>query len=192
MSMWIHTIYVDFDGVLADFDGAMLENFGVGKESMLTAERRWALINDYERNNSVRINPEWFGDLELMPDSVDLMRFLCKLRDDSEGSMRLVGLTATGNDFWRHAFQKRRWAHEGIFEDFPFDEVITVPKAEVKQFYADPNAILIDDNWERCVKPFIERGGRGILHLNARLTIRKIQFILDGNFRFAPPTEIAP
>lgn len=172
----IQTIYIDMDGVIADYDGAMLRHFGVGEESMLTSAERWVLINDYEAAGG-----QWFLDLEPTVYASRLLSTVDGLKK-LRGVDRVVVLSATGNDFFKHSKQKKNWLLKtGAWT--LFDDVIVVPKAECKRLYANPQSLLIDDNWERCVRPFIEAGGWGIHYTDLQQCILKLDAILNGQFK---------
>ncbi len=168
-----YDIFIDLDGVVAGFDEAMLSNFGVGKESMLSSAERWALINEYEAGGK-----EWFLDLPLKPGAIQMLEQIWNVADRH----RICILSATGNQFFKHSSQKGVWCRLAGVTRF-VNDLIFVPKAECKQFYANDHSILIDDNWDRCVKPFIDRGGWGIHHLHPELTMQKLRAILEGKMR---------
>lgn len=167
----LDTIYIDMDGVLAGFDEHMIATFGIMKEQRLSSAERWARINEYEASGH-----KWFADLPIKAGALAMVRDIYKLvKAGTVG--RAVILTATGNNFWVHKQQKVWWVVNSDIGSHVSD-IIVVPKAECKQYYANNRSVLIDDNWDRCVEPFIERGGFGIHHLQPELTMMKLNNII--------------
>lgn len=164
-------IFIDLDGVLAGFDEAMLTHFGVGgRDTMLTSAERWELINQREADGH-----DWFVELPLKIGALEMLEQIRRLHS------RVCILSATGNEFFKHRAQKELWCRQQGINKF-VDDIIIVPRAECKQFYASGHSILIDDEWHRCVKPFIERGGWGILHTTPEHTMEQLRAILQGHF----------
>jgi 5'(3')-deoxyribonucleotidase len=157
-----YTFYIDLDGVLADFDYAVLKNFGIIR-SQSTDEQVWASINSYDDAGG-----EWFYDLPVIPDAAVLLNQLKPYKPHI--------LTATGRDYEKAAEQKRRWCVERI--GIPLERIHTVRKSEDKAEFATPTSILIDDNLERSVQPFRAAGGISIHHTSALTTL---QLLLQQN-----------
>lgn len=151
-------IYVDLDGVLADFELFLFDHYQIRVHSTLD-EDMWAAVNHYDETG------EWFYDLPKMERADHLMAYVRKYNP--------YILTATGRNYDRASLQKKRWAHE-VF-GIPMDRIITVPKSEKKGEYAAPNRILIDDNLQRSIKTWEAAGGVGIHHTNVRMTIAELK-----------------
>lgn len=151
-------IYVDLDGVLADFELRLFELYGVRVHEIEDSEL-WGYVTEYDADN------EWFFDLPMMADAQELWDYVKKYNP------RI--LTATGRAGDRAADQKKRWVakHLGI----PAERVIAVRRSEVKGEYASPGAILIDDNLNRSIKAWTDNCGIGIHHVNARMTIAQLK-----------------
>lgn len=161
MTDWSHNterrIYVDCDGVLADFDSHFEKHIGLQPghyEDAHGSKRFWETIqNEFDR---------FFYHLPLMPDAKELMKFL----DDWE--FRPIILTGCPRGDWSR-LQKLKWAEK----HFPGVPMITCRSAE-KALFCKPGDILIDDItkykhiWE-------EAGGTYVVHTSTVDTINQLE-----------------
>jgi hypothetical protein len=147
-------IYLDCDGVLADFERGATEVFGMPPKVF---EDRFGLRTFWARLASA---PDFFGGLELLPDA---MRLFEAVREREP-----VILTGLPRGAWAEP-QKRRWAAR----HFPGTEVITTTAA-LKREHCHPGDALVDDNdrfrhlWER-------EGGVFIHHRDAASSIAELR-----------------
>ena len=152
------TLYLDMDGVLADFNKAYTK--------MATQ------LEDRKRFRAAVMDYHIFEDLEFMPDTQELLNHVKKLRD-----VKIEILTSMGtfNPEQGHAAktQKLKWLKKHNI-NYPANFVRT--KTEKAQ-YATPTSILIDDSIG-CISPFIRKGGHGILHVNASDSISILDSII--------------
>jgi hypothetical protein len=154
-------IFLDCDGVLADFDRGAEKVLGLPPEAFQKrhgARRFWTAL---------AAEPEFFAGLEPLPDA----RLLFEAVKDRRPII-LTGLPLGG---WAEP-QKRRWAAR----HFPGVEVITT-LAALKREHCHPGDVLVDDRdtyrhlWE-------EAGGRFVHHQDARSSIAELRALgyLDG------------
>jgi 5'(3')-deoxyribonucleotidase len=157
-------IYLDMDGVLADFDSAT--SLIIDKNSPEFSKKKlWQAIAKYD----AEVQP-FFENLSLMEDALVLTEFLNKTFENIEI------LTASGSTPRTVKEQKIKWAAR----HFPTYKINVVGKSPDKAFFASPNAILIDDR-EKSIMPFVAAGGVGILHTSAPSTIDALVSIITEN-----------
>ena len=148
-------IYLDMDGVIADFDKRYEELFKITtKES--ERDKKWVQFFDKF------IQDRHFATLDLMPEAIELMDYL------KGTGIPITILSSTSSDKRDPLIrpQKMEWLSKHKI-DFP---VILVPGAHLKKDYATPNCILIDDT-AKNIDGWRREGGIGILHTDAMTTI---------------------
>ncbi len=141
------TVFLDLDGVMADFDGAFEPLFGFDHRKV-DDEVMWKAINDHG---------SYFRDLPPCPDA---LAFYILLTDIDE--VEPVILTACPvADFANVAEQKRGWVREHLGADVP---IVFSPGGKTKPLYMHrPGDILIDD-FEANIRRWRKAGGVGIHH----------------------------
>jgi hypothetical protein len=146
-----NVIYIDLDGVLADFDGKVLEVTGRPSSSYKTETEKLAA---WEQLVTV---DDLFGSLELLPGALDLWAHVNALGAPVKILTALPSLLA----YPQAEAQKRRWVERHLG---PEVTVLFGPYAADKWRHAAPADILIDDQIDNVVQ-WISRGhGIGILH----------------------------
>jgi 5'-nucleotidase len=142
-------IYLDMDGVLADFDRHYDQLIG-----RRTAEGKvlWDEVARY---------PSFFLDLALMEGARELWAAVPKDR------RRILSGFPEEIDY--AAAQKRQWLKRNNFE-IDEDRVLLVPGRREKRSYSRPGHILIDD-WQPVIFAWEEGGGTGIWYRNAEQAI---------------------
>jgi len=147
-------IFLDCDGVLADFDGGAARVLGMPPreyEHRFGLKRFWAALAS---------TPDFFNTLELLADAMELYEAVRPLQP--------VILTGLPRGAWAEP-QKRRWAAR----HFPGVEVITTTAA-LKREHCRPGDALVDDRdkyrhlWENA-------GGIFIHHHNATSSIEQLR-----------------
>jgi phosphoglycolate phosphatase-like HAD superfamily hydrolase len=153
------TLYLDMDGVLADFNK---EYTKLDPKKEDRKKFRWSVMEH-----------KIFEKLDFMPDAQELLNHVSKLQ-----TVKIEILTSLGTHEPQQAneakVQKLRWLDAA---NIPYKANFVHSKEE-KAKYADRKTILVDDS-SGCIAPFIDAGGYGILHKNSSETIR----ILDATFR---------
>ncbi len=145
------TLYLDMDGVLADFN----------KEyTKLDPQRA-----DRKRFREAVMNYKIFTHLDFMPDTQHLLNHVSRLHGIDIQILTSMGThdPMQGNEA---KMQKLTWLEK---KNIPYRANFVRNKKEKAQ-YATPHSILIDDSIG-CISPFNEAGGHGILHVNAIETI---------------------
>lgn len=152
-------LYLDLDGVLADFDQHFKDSFGYHPASV-NDQILWKKINSYET---------FFLDLPLMPRALELFEYLTDYFD-------VTILTACPKSNYRKsALQKRAWVRKNIS-----DEITILPVLGGKNkglFMHDVGDLLIDDMEKNCAA-WRELGGIAIQHRNVTTTIEKVRTLI--------------
>jgi len=153
-------LFVDLDGVLADFAGRFKE-FGHGTIDEFTKRHDhddailWSFIK--------KSDPEFFLNLKMMPDGKELWNYI-KQFDPT---------ILTKIPQWaRASADKKKWVKKHLGNV----KVITTTK---KEKYVEPGAILIDDMDEN-LEAWKKAGGVGIKHTSASKTIKELKKIMKG------------
>ena len=152
-------LYLDMDGVLCNFAKAYTSLNGPEFDKK---KFRMAVL-DYKI----------FEDLEMMPDAQQLLNHVSRLPDDV--TVEILTSMGTFDPFQGNAarHQKMKWL-DG--HNIPYRSNFVRTKHE-KSEYATDHSILIDDS-VGCISPFIEKGGHGILHVNASDSIRLLDSVI--------------
>ena len=157
-------LYLDCDGVLADFDRAATELLGMPPRVFEKRRGIGALWRELARH------PDFYGSLPLISDAMDLF-----------GAVRHLDpiiLTGLPRGKWA-APQKVRWAAE----HFPGTRILTVMAVD-KRNHAQEGDILVDDRlkyahlWESA-------GGIFVHHKNAQSTIGKLRTLIPDEMTCA-------
>jgi hypothetical protein len=147
-------IYLDCDGVLADFDKGAEKVLGLPPRAF---EKRYGPGPFWKRLANA---DSFFENLEPLPDAYELFEAV-KHRDP-------VILTGLPRGNWAEP-QKRRWAER----HFPGVEVITT-SAALKREHCHPGDVLVDDRDK--YRPLWEaEGGVFIHHKDARSSIEELR-----------------
>lgn len=139
------TIYLDMDGVLADFDLAAKNFLKASDHDLLTTQQQgrwpreqWNLIKTH--------NPRFYRSLPktLLADPlVDLAR---KFRDNYNWNLKILTAIPKDNDMPWAFYDKILWQQEH-YSDIP---VMFGPYSKDKHLHCLPNDILIDDRIDNC------------------------------------------
>ena len=148
-----HSLFLDLDGVLADFDRGVRAVTGKPPEELPT-KVMWRELSRHK---------DFYGTLEFMHDAQELWRF-CEPHEPTI----LTGLPLGS---WAPE-QKRRWVAHMLG---PHVKVITC-MARDKHRYAYPGAVLVDDR-EKARDPWEAAGGTFVLHTSARTSIAALKSI---------------
>lgn len=147
------TVFLDCDGVLADFDAGATYLFGMPPrefEQRFGPKRFWSRMASHE---------DFFGQLPLLPDALELYEAVRHLQP--------IILTGLPRGNWAEP-QKRRWAER----HFPGVEVITT-SAALKREHCRPGDALVDDR-EKYQHLWEQAGGVFIHHRSAASSIQQL------------------
>lgn len=147
-------LYLDLDGVMADFDAHFPALFGVDHRDMLD-EEMWATINAH---------PSYFLDMPLCPGARD---FFSAVRP-----FEPIVLTACPKSNYAHvAHQKREWVRRHLSPDIT---VLPVMGGRNKALFMHaPGDVLVDDLDRNC-DVWEAAGGIAVRHRDFSETTHRI------------------
>jgi hypothetical protein len=151
-------LFVDLDGVLADFNAAYLAV--AGEQADWTLEWGPARAANWEPINRTKM---FYANLPLMPDALELWGYVAR-----HEPIILTGIPSAG--YGGVDMQKRAWVATHLGEGVG---VITCPSKD-KSLYCTPGDILIDD-WGKYRHLWVGKGGVWITHRSAAETIQELQ-----------------
>ena len=158
----IDTIYIDMDGVIADFSKRYKEKFHVTPEETRDNKEFNSYFDKF-------ISDGEFSTLDLMPDATELLNFVSELDTPKE----ILSSTARPQNHGMIAPQKQMWLNKhNIHYKANF-----VPGKSLKYKYATPDSIIIDDT-KSVIDDWNKAGGIGILHTDAISTIAILKMYL--------------
>lgn len=158
------TILLDMDGVLSDFE----KQFGglYGQEALKNRDRKLWVEQwpDFIENKQ-------FEKLPKFPGCDELLSFIRKYPE-----IQVEILTSSGGLKFHEQVkeQKKAWLKKYGIAYKPH----VVPGRKHKKEYATPETILIDDT-EDVIESFNKAGGIGILHRDAKETIKALEILLN-------------
>lgn len=147
-------LFLDMDGVLADFDAGYIDLFGEAPDR--TAPDRpdmWKRINQHG---------SFYYSLEPLPDARELWRFASRHRP--------IILTGVPKQVPDAATHKRAWARNHFG---PEAHVITCPSKD-KCLHGKPGDVLVDD-WVKYRDRWTGMGGIWVTHTSAGDSISKLK-----------------
>ncbi len=168
------TVYLDVDGVVADFWGYSTT---VGEYTQPLKDG----TNCYDMIPWDRFGERFYYELPLMKDAIELfdqIDVLCK-----HTGVNLIFLTAIpdiNNEYKPHVqyafYDKMKWV-EKHFGDVP---VFFGPYSKDKHLHCkEKQDILIDDR-ESNIQEWEDVGGIGILHKFNESTLNELELVIDG------------
>lgn len=151
----ITKIYLDMDGVIADFDKKYKQLYNI-------APRDADTYKTFDKFFTTFIAERQFAKLELMPDALALIEYLKSLSIPTE----ILSSTSSEKRDAEIREQKVEWLHKHNLH-FPIN---LVPGKRLKRKFSNPNSLLIDDTGQN-IDQWRTEGGIGILHTDAITTI---------------------
>lgn len=153
-------LYIDLDGVLADFHGHFVKEFGFRLDTT-------SIYYDYDSImwTSIRSKPNFFIDIPLMPDALDIWY----------GIKHLNPIILSGSHTKDITDQKGIWVSK-YFQSAPLICCLSGDKFK----YCSPGDIIIDD-WPRYRPEWERAGGIFILHKSACESLLALEEVLNGH-----------
>ncbi|WP_430912862.1 5' nucleotidase, NT5C type [Methylobacterium sp. sgz302541] len=152
-------LYLDLDGVMADFDAHFPAVFGLDHRGMAD-DAMWKTINAH---------PSYFRDMPPCAGAIAFFRSIEHLRP--------IILTACPRTNYPHvARQKRAWVREHLSEHVTVLPVLGGRNKPL--FMQEPGDVLIDD-WDRNTEAWEKAGGVAILHRDFEATAAALVGLFD-------------
>lgn len=153
-------LYIDLDGVMADFDKYFFDQFGV-ESAKLDDPTLWKWIDGHGN---------FFRNLPLCDGAIEFFRSVEHLNP-------FILTACPKTNYTTAAVQKRQWVYEHLSK-----EVTVMPMLGGKNkvlFMHSPGDVLIDDFEKNCI-PWREHGGIAIHHKNFGSTTKQLALIMDA------------
>lgn len=167
--MEIEKIYIDMDGVLADFDRGFRELCGMEPVNQSDPDPTLA---DVVWDN-VRKVPHYYDKLEVGPGAGEMFRILYETYGDK---CEILSAIPKPHRNIEHAKEdKINWVKRELSDTV---KINIVYRAEKKQFCTSKGCILIDD-FRKNIREWEEAGGTGILYTSAADALEAISKLTD-------------
>jgi hypothetical protein len=157
-------IYLDLDGVMANFQKAIVEWCNIHHWDERASDEHWAIMEKV---------PNLFYTLDTMPDALMMFDVLYEAHKDNLEI--LTALPEPTGHFITADADKRMWVADVLHPNVKVNTVVG-GKNKVKFLEENPGSILIDD-YPRNIKLWIEHGGVGVLHVDPDSTIAKLKVL---------------
>lgn len=164
-----NTIYLDMDGVMADWNSGVADIIGYRKEDSNT---RYP-TEDWEK---IKSNERIYRDLPVMEQAQELATIARQFRDRLGWGLLFLTAVPKGNDVPWAFWDKCLWAQKH-FSDIP---VHFGPFAKDKQTHVKSGDILIDDRHSN-IEEWRNKGGIGIEVFDGDLSaaILRLRLLFD-------------
>jgi 5'(3')-deoxyribonucleotidase len=154
-------LFIDLDGVLADFDDSYVRQFGG------TTDRSGPVPKDFWKN--IASDKNFYRNLPPMPDAQVLWKGACKLHP------KPVILSGIPPEIPDACNQKHAWVKQHISQSA---KVICCLSKD-KYLHGKPGDVLVDD-WLRYKSIWEQMGGIFVLHTSAKTSLAAIKDALSS------------
>lgn len=157
----INRIYLDMDGVIANFEKRYKELYNMSPREAEKNKKFQKFFDEFIANDN-------FATLELMPDAMNLIEYLRKANIPTQ----ILSSTANREKYDIISKQKMIWLQSHGITFNP----IFVPGKRLKKEYATPNSLIIDDT-EIVIDDWVEAGGCAIWHRDVPSTLNILKLV---------------
>jgi 5'(3')-deoxyribonucleotidase len=144
------TLYLDMDGVVADFNGYAEKLLGYRAYEERWEEHEWQLISQ---------NSRIYRDLNKTVEADFLVKYCMDLVVEKNWELKFLTAVPRNNDLAWAFTDKITWGRK----HFPYIPVMFGPYSKDKWQHCTPGDILIDDRTSN-IEEWTAAGGIGILH----------------------------
>ena len=165
----INVIYVDMDGVIADFNKGFKSITGSEGLNAYEYENKhgknsiWKIIDNYSKT-------KFFENLPWTEDGKELWKFVNKI------SNNVKILTALGKTDGHSSIGKKNWLNKNL-PNLHDDDIVMVPNKHAKKHWATPHSIIIDDT-DVVISEWKKKGGIAIHHKSTKETIKRLEEVI--------------
>lgn len=167
------TIYLDLDGVVANFKDRFISLYGDSDYKDPTqVESRIDTTKNKEKFNNFVANGN-FATLELLPNAQKLLDYLININDNVKIKVEILSSLGRAENLEKVYKDKSKWLDNN---NIPFARNFVTSK-KYKRNFANCKSILIDDHVGN-IEQFVSDGGIGILYSdnNYDTIIKEINF----------------
>lgn len=165
-------IFLDCDGVIADFDKWACETFGKRFDAFATSQEAWDAAAPFQN---------LYRNLEKMPDADQLVDGVYELAQKHSCTVGILTAVPKMKRFPQAEEHKRQWLEEhwgqkypGLLENFKIG-----PYSVDKQHHCQPGYVLIDDR-KINIQQWNAKGGYGIRHISAEQSLGALKKYLES------------
>ena len=159
-------IYLDMDGVLADFDRGVNEMCGMNATSQ---NEKYDCAYDDRMWDAIREIDHFYDKLEPMPGAKEMFDLIYSRYGDR--CEILTGIPTPKRRIENAGEDKIAWMKRVLSDQV---KVNIVYRREKMDYCTGPDCILIDDR-EKTIREWEEKGGIGILHRSAEETVAELK-----------------
>jgi 5'(3')-deoxyribonucleotidase len=152
-------IYLDLDGVMADFDAHFPATFGLDHRGMAD-NAMWATINTH---------PSYFRDMPVCPGAIEFFRLIEHLRP-------IVLTACPKTNYVNAATQKREWVREHLGRHVT---VLPVMGGRHKPLFMHEAGDILIDDWKKNTEAWESAGGVAILHRSFAETTATLRALIE-------------
>lgn len=156
-------LFLDLDGVMADFDAHFPAVFGKDHRSMAD-DALWATINSH---------PSYFLDMPTCPGAIEFFRSIEHLDP-------IILTACPKTNYANAALQKRAWVRNHLSKDIL---ILPVMGGRNKPLFMDQAGDILIDDFERNTDAWLAAGGIAILHRDFDQTMASLVQAWPYHFR---------
>ena len=160
------TIFLDMDGVVADFNGYAKELVGYTAPGKRYPEEDW---------DKIKANPRLYREIPVIEGSEYFVERVRQLANENDMPLKFLSAVPRQNDVGWVFWDKIEW----VKTYFPGIPLWFGPYSRDKHVHCVNRDILIDDR-EDNIQDWTTAGGIGILHTDFITSIQELEGVLHG------------